>query len=205
MKKRVLFAAAMTALVLLVFAIPALAAVSQYTAVGFKYIGDVFHEKEVTFSGGSINFQVSGVGDVSGNHSVRTSASAAVYEGDPAYETVNLAARFEGTTALDAAEGEYMRILSTVDLRNRALVQTGVEMNPGESGYIRQWASSTTGSDGDYLKVTNHFGNTGGTTKRNTEVKGFMTDTMRVDGYAEVWETTTRRSGTARTGFYDLN
>ncbi len=200
MKKRVIFAVILTLLILFVFAIPALAAVIKFTGTGFSYVGDVFHQKEVTFDGGSINFQVMGRGEAGGFHQVHTSAADAVYVGQ---KNVNLSASFYGTTALDAVEGEYMRILATTDLGNRGLVQTGVEMNPGENGYIRQNVASSVGPDGDYLKVSNNFGNTGGITQRNLEVGEFVNESMSVIGSAEVWESTTVRSGTARTGFWD--
>ncbi len=202
MKKRVFFAVILTVLFILVFTLPALAAVYKFTGTSFRYIGDVFHEKEIDFTGGGISFQVMGRGEVSGTHYVHTSAAAEVY-GKRSQKLVNLSASFHGTTALDAAENEQMRIISEIDLGDRALILTGVEMNPGESGYIKQSAASSVGSEGDYFKVTNQFGNTGGTTKRVLEVGNFVTERMSVEGSAEVWESTTKRSGTAITGFWD--
>ncbi len=199
MKKRVLAVAVLTILVLSLFAAQTIASVHEYTATGFRYIGYVFHEKEINVPDGSISFLVRGKGEVSGNHLV--SASQAVYGGQ---NNVYLSAYFFGTTALDAAPNELMRITSSVELRE-ATLQTGVEMDPGESGYIRQTAASSTGPEGSYLKTSNYFGNTGGTTRRVNEVTGFMTDRMEVVGYAQVWEVTTRRSGTAKTGFWDIN
>ncbi len=202
MRKRVLVAAVLTILALLVFAVPTLAFVSDYTAVGFRYIGDVFHEKKVNFPGGTTYFQIRGKGEASGTQSVSYSVTSAVYGGST---DVYINNNFFATTALDAAPDELMRVLSEIDFTGRATVQTGIEMNPGESGYIRQSAASSVGTDGEYLKISNHFGNTGGTTRRVAEVGRFMTDRMEVVGYAEVWEVTTRQSGTAKAGFWSVN
>lgn len=202
MKKRVFFAVILTVIFILVFTIPALAAVYKYTGTSFWYLGDVFHEKEIDFTGGSIDFQVMGRGEVSGSHHTHTSTAEKVYGKIP-QTILNLSVSFYGTTALDAAENELMRIISEIELGNRAAVQTGVEMNPGESGYIKQSVASSSGSDGDYLKFTNQFGNTGGTTKRILEVGNFVNERMSVVGSAEVWESTKQRSGNAKTGFWD--
>ena len=75
-------------------------------------------------------------------------------------------------------------------------------MDQGESGYIRQTVSTSKTSDGEYLNINNSFGNTGGTTKREMEVKGFISDNMHVEGYANVWETTTVSSGSAGAGWW---
>ncbi len=201
MKQRVLYAVALIILIVVAITAPAFAATSQYTGTGFKYIGDIFHEKEVRIPGGNFNFQISGKGEVSGFHSVRSSTAAAVY-GSESLTNGYLFAYFQGTTAMDAAPNEHVRLLSEIDFTNRATLQTGVEMNPGESGYIRQWAASSSGSNGQYVKTNNYFGNTGGITKRNNEVNGFIDDSMRVDGYAEVWEVTEVQSGDAKAGFW---
>ena len=203
MDKRVLSAVLLTLFILLVFALPAVAQVYNYTATGFRYIGDVFHEKEIDVPGGGINSQVSGKGEVSGSHFVGSSTAAAVYGVQPRTK-VHMTANFYGTTAMDAADDEHMRIITEMSLRD-AKLQTGVEMDPGESGYIRQSAYSSSSPDGRYLKTSNYFGNTGGTTRRVNEVSGFMTDRMEVVGYAYVYETTRLRSGTERTGFWDIN
>ncbi len=205
MKKRVLIAVALTVLVLMIFAMPALAAIYRSTYVGFSYVGDIFHEKVVTLPrGGSNLFQVTGRGEASGSHSV--SSREAVYGGGGS-NSFYLSTRLSGTTALDAAQDEHVRLISEIYMGagQNNYVQTGVEMDPGESGYIRQMATHTTGSHGEYMKVSNHFGNTGGITRRVTEVEGHMSDRMEVIGSAQVWETTRKSSGTARSGFWGSN
>ena len=204
MSKRVIITIAITTLFLSFLVLPALASDYSSTSVGFRYIGDIFHEKEVKVAGGTIQFQVRGMGEVSGTHSVQTSAAEAVY-GLGTQNKTYLSAHMTGTTAMDAPPGEYLRLISEVYLRNDDVtLQTGMEMDPGESGYIRQSAASSHGPDGDYFKTTNHFGNTGGTTRRVNEVEGYMSDRMEVVGYAEVWEITERSSGNAKTGFWDM-
>ncbi len=204
MSKRVIITIALTIMFLSFLVIPALASHEESTSVGFRYIGDIFHEKEVKVPGGSIQFQVRGLGEVSGTHSVRSSAAEAVY-GSGMQNKVYMSASMTGTTAMDAAPDQHVRLISEIYLRNDDVtLQTGMEMDPGESGYIRQSAASSHGPDGDYFKTTNHFGNTGGTTRRVNEVEGYMSDRMEVVGYAAVWEVTEYSRGNAKTGFWDL-
>ncbi len=197
MKKRVLAVAVLTILVLSVFAAPTLASIRNYTAVGFRYIGDVFHEKEVNVPVGSTYFLVTGKGEVGGTQVVLDNVDI---DGTNVY----IENYFFGTTALDAAANEHVRIISDIEL-DQALLQTGVEMDPGESGYIRQSAGYSVGSDGSYLKTRNYFGNTGGITRRIHEVGRYMQDRMEVIGYAEVWEITEVTSGNGKGGFWKGN
>ncbi len=197
MKKRVLAVAVLTILVLSLFAVPTVASVSNYTAVGFRYIGDVFHEKEVNLPDGRTYFQVRGKGEVGGTQSVRDNVGR---DGMNIY----IQNHFFGTTALDAGANEHVRIISDIELAE-TLLQTGVEMNPGESGYIRQFASLNETSRGGYQKTQNYFGNTGGTTRRIHEVGRYMNDRMEVVGYAEVWEITSVTTGDGKGGFWRGN
>ncbi len=195
-------------LVLFIFSIPAIAAVYRYSGTHFRYVGDIFHERTVDFDGGKAGFQISGEGSVSGSHIVTTarydeaftSAGKEVYS-TAAYLTLSL----YGTTATNAPADKKLRMISglEVNIAAKTDISTGVEMNPGESGYIIQTVATSSNPDGEYLNVSNSFGNTGGTTRRNMEVKGFITDTMTVVGYADVWETTTVRDGDAKSGWWN--
>lgn len=96
-----------------------------------------------------------------------------------------------------------LRILSSLQINNpktKATVNIGVEMNPGESGYIKQSVVSNSSADGEYMRINNRFGNTGGKTAKTTEIPGYMSEVMTVEGYAEVWESTEVRSGKAKGG-----
>ncbi len=205
MKKRIFITAISILLILLIFSMPALAAVYRYTSTSFRYIGDILHQKVVEFDGGSAAFQISGEGEVAGRHDVQTIR----YDGSTAEDVydahINITAYIIGTTALNAAADNKLRILSEIELTKQEVVLlTGVEMDPGETGFIRHDVVSSINSEGgDYLWMQNHFGNTGGTTKRKLEVEGFITETMRVDGYAEVWDTTEIYDGENRSGFWN--
>jgi hypothetical protein len=211
MRKRVVLTVVITLLVLLIFSVPALAAVYQYTFTGFRYIGDIFHQREVEIDGGPDNFRfiIRGEGSVVGTHEVHASTSPAdeVY-GPKSFDKVNMSAYFVGTTALNAAVDKKLLLISEIDLykKHRAVSRTGVEMDPGETGYIKQFVSSNIGNGGkdEHLSMMNIFGNSGGTTKRILEVDGFVSDTMRVDGYAEVYETTEISNGKAKSGWWDI-
>lgn len=211
MRKRVVLTVVITLLLLLIFSVPALAAVYQYTFTGFRYIGDIFHQKDVEIldSPDSFRFIIRGEGSVVGNHEVHVSTSpAAEVYGSKSFDQVNMSAYFLGTTALDAAVDKKLLLISEIDLTDKhgAVSQTGVEMDPGETGYIKQSVSSNIGNDGkdEHLSMMNVFGNSGGTTKRNLEVDGYISDTMRVDGYAEVYEITEISKGNAKSGWWDI-
>ncbi len=195
-------------LVLFIFSIPAIAAVYRYSGTYFRYVGDIFHERTIEFDGGSAGFQVSGEGSVSGSQEVTTVRYEDMY--GPATDLVyssaaHLTLNLYGTTAANAPADKKLRLISglEVNIAAKTDVVTGVEMDPGESGYIRQTVSTSAGAGGEYLNVTNNFGNTGGTTRRNMEVDGFINDTMTVVGYADVWETTTVRDGDAKSGWWN--
>lgn len=81
-------------------------------------------------------------------------------------------------------------------------VRVGISMDPGETGYISQTVASYSG-DEDYLRIRNNFENTGGTTKHENIVEGFVSERMVVEGYAKVSQSTTVREGNARTGWFD--
>ena len=269
MKNKIVILVTLVLIILYMISVPVLAESYKYTGTGFRYIGDIFHEKEFKFNGGSGYFQVIGYGFVSGSHDVHTSAASAVY-GETTEKKVNIDMYFRGTTdpnyglraarlerellanvenrrlqalvALDrrfqntptmTSEEYYneaieidrhydemrkgiiaaysrtkdnVRIISNLNLNSTspsAAMNTGVDMDPGETGYIRQSVAAITNSDGSHLRIDNHYGNTGGTTKRDMEVTGFLSERMHVEGYAEVWESTQVRSGTARTGFWN--
>lgn len=221
---------ALIGLIFLLSSMPAMAEVYKYTGTSFRHIGFIFHQKEISFSGGEISFLIQGHGMVEGSHDVHIVERRDVEyiknnnnnnndennnnENDNDEEVVprvidfqeklNMSLRFTGTTDPNASEDDKLIMLTSIELYNRAKLNTGVEMDPGETGYIRQDIASNSTPEGDYLKINNRFGNTGGTTKREIEVKGFMNEIMRVDGSAEVWESTRVRNGGARTGFWDV-
>lgn len=208
MNKRVLLTVFVVITVIMIISGPVLASVYRYTSTSFRYIGDMFHEREILFDGPSTDaryvFQVSGRGFARGtqdtHHVVRE-----VYDGVD--ELIVIFSRFEGTTDINAALDEHVLIITTLDIQPqniRATLNTGVEMDPGESGYIDQHIVSKTNPDGEYLRMVNQFGNTGGRTAREMEVENYMYDALVVDGYAEVYEWTEVKSGdTRRTGWWN--
>ncbi len=211
MNKKVLITAIVTLLIILIFAMPVTAAVSRYrySSMHFRYIGDIFHERTINFDlhGGSAFFGVYGKGSASGSQYVneveyqKRNPAAEVYR----ITALTLQAYMTGTTALDAAEDEKLLIMSVIKLPAQGVeMSTGVQMDPGETGFINHDIISSQSSEGKYLKMTNHFGNTGGTTKRLLEIPGYLKDQMRVDGYAEVWDTTEMRDGKHKSGFWDM-
>jgi hypothetical protein len=104
-------------------------------------------------------------------------------------------------------------ISSTISLDDGGDIFIGLNMDPGETGYIKQgvytYSEQYTDADnyeGDYyLKINNRFKNTGGRTQRDLTIEDYIVDNMKVEGYAEVWETTEIKRGDTKTGWWDPN
>lgn len=285
MQRKVIIGIALILVMILALSLPAAADEYKRTSTGFRYIGEIFHEKQINYHHGSGSFYIRGYGEVSGSHDVHTvkygKAETRTPQTDDNDEDndsglmvvpdskVNLSMYIRGRTDPAAASDQILRmeeqalaeverereqaiqnlntrrvqedmdgatyqaemrrlqdhydelvkgiidayseakrnvrILSSNKInlaRNEATVRVGVDMNPGEEGYIRQSIASVSGSE-EYLRIRSDFENTGGTTKRQLEVDGFINETMRVDGYARVYESSEVREGRTRTGWWD--
>ena len=169
MKKNVGLTIILTVLLIVGFAVPAMAQIyTTRTMTGFWYSGDVYHEKEYSVPGGWTSFIVEGIGTAQGNQKLRSTHE--IVEGDnDGPDTVgdikvNMNASYSGTTAQAAPDNRHMRIITTNQAGDH-MYNTGVEMDPGETGFINQSAAYNKDEGGEYFKVDNHFGNTGGITK----------------------------------------
>ncbi len=273
MQKKVIIGIALSLVIVLALSLPVAADEYKRTSTGFRYIGDIFHEKEIDYHRGSGSFYVRGFGEVSGSHDVHSVQYSGVNLRDEVYarteDKVNISMYIRGRTDPNAASDDILRmeeealaeverqreqaiqnlnirkveedmdgsefhaemrslqsryddkvkgiidayseakrnvrILSSNNInlpRNEATVRVGVDMDPGEEGYIRQSIAASSGSE-EYLRVRSNFENTGGTTKRQLDVDGFINETMRVDGYARVHESSEVREGRTRTGWWD--
>jgi hypothetical protein len=207
-KKKILIAAIVVLFLILNVSVPVFASAYRYTSTHFRYIGEIYHEKTINFEHhvGSAFFWVTGKGSASGSHAVQEvkfdrSPAASVYR-DTA---VNIQVYMQGTTALDASNEELLLLMSMIELATQKVkMYTGVQMDPGETGFINQDVVSSVSSEGSYLRMQNHFGNTGGTTKRLLEIPGYIDEQIRVDGYAEVWDFTEMYDGKHKSGFWDM-
>lgn len=101
---------------------------------------------------------------------------------------------------------QNMRILSKVTA-NDSESFAGIEMNPGEEGYIKQTVASTKHEGGEYLRIKSHIKNSGGITAKSTDIKSggqtFISENMQVIGSADLWESTRVQRGNAKTGWWD--
>jgi len=272
MRKKIIIGIAMTLTIVLALSLPVTADEYKRTSTGFRYIGEIFHEKEIDYHRGSGSFFVRGYGEVSGSHDVHSVDYGVTSPRDGVYarkeDKVNISMYIRGRTDPDAASDDIIRmeeealaevqrerelaiqnlnarkaaedmegsefyaemrslqarydekvqgiidayseakqnvrILSSNSInlpRNEATVRVGVDMDPGEEGYIRQSIAASSGSE-EYLKVRSDFENTGGTTKRQLDVDGFINETLRVDGYARVYESSEVREGRTKTGWW---
>ena len=101
---------------------------------------------------------------------------------------------------------QNMRIESKV-VANDSEIYAGIEMNPGETGYIKKNVASTKTSEGEYLRANSHIKNTGGITRKSTDYASggttFIEENVLIIGYADLWESTKMQRGNAKTGFWD--
>jgi len=106
-----------------------------------------------------------------------------------------------------------VRLQSAIGALNDGIkvsLSMGVEMKPGQSGYIEQRIVTDKTKKGEYFRYTNHMGNTGGTTEKEVEFKvdwpgndeptNLMTERLRVEGFAEISEFTEITIGKPRDG-----
>jgi|GEM_PF-797408 len=278
MQKKVLIGIALALVIAFAATLPAVGQDYDYkrTSTGFRYIGNIFHEKEVDFDFGKASFFIRGFGEVFGNHdvhavrykdylqidddtnniifgSIEEKVNISLYirgKTDPDYATriaqmeqealahiegrreqaiAELNAKKQATPGMTGEEfaaemrsiNNYfdnlrietidsfseakgnIRILTEHILPNHdTRIRAGIDLDPGEEGFIRQSIASSTGP-GVYLKVRNQIENTGGTTKRSLEIGNFLNERMRVDGYAKVYETSKVTDGKTKTGWWD--
>ncbi len=80
---------------------------------------------------------------------------------------------------------------------------SGVNMDPGETGYIKQNVAANQDQDGEYLRLRNEVENTGGVTVNDLEVGEYLNESLRVEGYAKVRQSATVEAGGARTGWWN--
>jgi hypothetical protein len=169
--KKIFFNAFLIITAVLIFAGPAMAITPapkddvskyRYSSMHFRYIGEIFHERSINFElhGGSAYFLIEGKGSASGSHYV---TEVEYKKRNPASEVyritaLSLQAYMTGTTALDAAENEKLLIMSIINLPEQGVeMSTGVEMNPGETGFIKHDIMSSQSSYGNYLKYDQSF------------------------------------------------
>ena len=211
MKIRVVLTVLCTLALLISFTVPAFASGYRYTSTSFRFIGDILYQRIVETGEGSDKFSilVTGEGDVRGRQQIEISRSPVdVVYGKDSYDVIQMATYLAGTTSPTATADKKLRMISEIDLRqaHRSLLQTGVEMDPGETGYIDQNVTSSVspGEGNQFLNIDNRFGNTGGSTRKNLEVTGFVSEQLRVDGYAEVTERVTIRQGKPKSGWWNM-
>ncbi len=261
MSKKLIISIALTATLLLISASHITAADYKHTTTNFRYIGDIFHEKEIDYFGGSGSLYVLGFGQASGSHHAHTvqypdgesKVNISMYmrgQTDAQYAAImarreaeilaHVKARREqaiaelnerkkvtpGMTGEQYADElrainnyfdqlvaeiiesyseakKNVRILTSTVLSNyNTGVRIGIDMDPGESGFIRQTIASYSGSE-RYLFINNYFENTGGTTKHSMNIDGFINERIHVEGYAKVWNRSTVQEGDAKTGWWD--
>jgi len=80
---------------------------------------------------------------------------------------------------------------------------SGVNMDPGETGYIKQNVAANRDQDGEYMRLRNEVENTGGVTINDLEIGDYLNESLRVEGYAKVRQSATVDSGGARTGWWN--
>ena len=99
---------------------------------------------------------------------------------------------------------DNVKITSSVNVLvdNETSLLSGINMNPGETGYIKQNVYANRDQDGEYLRLNNEVSNTGGVTINDLEIDGYVNESLRVEGSAEVRQSARLDDGGARTGWW---
>lgn len=203
MKRNVIAIILFATVFIMIFALPAMATLYRQSDTSFRYIGKILQEREISFDGGLIRFKVSGEGIAYGYHDARESSAERVYDVTPDSKT-HLRTAISGFTATDAGVDDLVRLMSGIWLPG-AYAINGLEMNPGEEGSMKHESYSSIVPEGKYVDMQSSFKNTGGKTRRELEIDGFLKDKIDVIGYADVWERTVVSDGGKMTGWWDLD
>lgn len=211
MTKRIILSFVLVAFIAALFTVPAFASsIRSSSESSFRYSGDVRHEREFDFRGfaGRSRFLVEGFGEAQGSQDTLTKIASG-------RSGVNIDSSFNVATDPRAGFDDQMRLSSAVQLNSGgSSVQafTGIKPYPGETGYQRQTAAggAVYGGSG-YLNYDNQFGTTGGVTVRDLLIDdrgvsgAYIKEEMRVEGYAEVWESMSVSGSDTKTGWWDIN
>ncbi len=212
MTKRIILSFVLVVFIAALFTVPAFASsIITHSESSFRLGGDVSQEREFRFTGlpGRSRYMVQGVGEARGNQDINTKRTTG-------RAGVNIDSSFNVATDSRAPAGGEMKLANSISLSSggsSVKAFTGVMPYPGQTGYNRQTAAAGAvyGGGGAYLMYDNQFGTTGGLTVRELEIDdmdnsgAYIKESMRVDGYADVWESFEVNGSGAKTGWWDIN
>ena len=172
------------------------AVISRFTNI-FYYAGDVEHEHQYNFYRGMAGLVAAGRGTLGGTHqgwSVKPGSDSNLTP----YAS-NMQSYF-ASTAQNALPGQYMRIVGGFNMPNSHSVQSGVEPNPGETGYVKDTMSVNRG----YFEHSNSTGTSDGKTRVSSSIKDTSSTNVSVEGFSMYYEKTSIDEGGPKTGWWDI-
>ncbi len=210
MTKRIIISFVLVAFTAALFAVPTIASsIGSVSESSFRFSGDISHDRDFRFTGlpGRSRYMVEGLGEAQGQQDVVTKRAAG-------RAGLNIDSSFNVATDRRAGVDEHLRIANSLSLSTSGAslkAFTGVMPYPGQSGYVRTTsAAGAVYGNAGYLNYDNQFGTTGGVTVRELEIDdmgnsgAYLKESMRVEGYAEVWESFETRGSNAKTGWWDI-
>ncbi|MBW6464112.1 MAG: hypothetical protein K0B84_08000 [Firmicutes bacterium] len=173
--------------------------ISRYTN-SFYYGGNVNHEHQYNFYNGMAGLIAAGRGELGGTHEGWSVRPRKGFEG---YSIANNIQNYVASTANNALPGQYMRIVGGFSLRNSHGAQSGVEMAPGATGYVKDTVSVSRG-DGGYFEHSNHSGTDDGRLRVQSSIEDTSSTSVDVVGFSMYHEKTVIDGGGPKTGWWDL-
>ncbi len=193
-----------TALFILIALIFSLAAVvsaqdlviSRFTNI-FSYSGNVEHEHLYSMYRGMAGLIAAGRGTLGGTHQ---GWSVKPQRGSNLTPYASSIQSYFASTAQNALPGQYMRIVGGFSIPNSHSVQSGAEPNPGETGYVNDTMSISSG----YFEHSNSTGSSDGRTRVSSSIAGTSSTNVDVEGFSMYYESTSIDSGGPKTGWWDI-
>jgi len=173
--------------------------ISRYTNI-FYYDGDVTHEHQYNYYNGMAGLIAAGRGELGGTHQGWSAQPRKGFEG---YSVASNIQNYFASTATNALPGQYMRIIGGFSLRNSHGVQSGVEMAPGATGYVKDTMSVSHG-EGGYFEHSNSSGTDDGKLRVQSGIEDTSSTSVDVEGFSMFYEKTVVDGGGPNTGWWDL-
>lgn len=172
------------------------AVISRFTNI-FYYSGDVEHEHSYSINRGMAGLIAAGRGTLGGTHQGWSVEPRRDSNLTPYASSIQ---NYFASTAQNALPGQYMRIVGGFSIPNSHSVQSGVELNPGGSGYVNDTMSVSSG----YFEHSNSTGSSDGKTRVSSSIEDTSSTNVSVEGFSMYYEKTSIDGGGPKTGWWDI-
>lgn len=172
------------------------AVISRFANI-FSYAGDVEHEHSYSIYRGMAGLVAAGRGTLGGTHQGWSVEPRRDSNLTPYASSIQ---SYHASTAQNALPGQYMRIVGGFSIPNSHSVQSGVEPNPGGSGYVNDTMSISSG----YFEHSNSTGSSDGKTRVSSSIEDTSSANVTVEGFSMYYEKTSIEGDGPKTGWWDI-